>query len=54
MDVNTYISALVQYGLSKGLFEPCDKVFITNQLLGILGLNEYAPAETQTLPLEIA
>lgn len=52
MDVNTYISALVQYGLSKGLFEPCDKVFITNQLLGILELNEYESAEIQTLPLE--
>lgn len=52
MDVNTYISALVQYGLSKGLFEPCDKVFITNQLLDILGLNEYEPTETQALPLD--
>ena len=52
MNVNTYITALVQYGLSKELFEPCDKAFIINQLLGVLELNSYEPAETQTLPLE--
>lgn len=52
MNVNTYITALVQYGLSKGLFEPCDKIFITNQLLTILNLDSYEPAETRTLPLE--
>ena len=52
MNVNTYITALVQYGLSKELFEPCDKAFIINQLLGILELNSYEAAETQVLPLE--
>ena len=52
MNVNTYITALVQYGLSKELFEPCDKAFIINQLLGILELNSYEAAETQALPLE--
>lgn len=52
MNVNTYISALIQYGLSKGLFEPCDKIYITNQLLDILMLTEYEPAETRLLPLE--
>lgn len=52
MNVNTYITALVQYGLSKELFEPCDKAFIINQLLAILELNSYEAAETQVLPLE--
>lgn len=52
MNVNIYITALVQYGLSKNLFEPCDKAFITNQLLGILERNSYEPVETRALPLE--
>lgn len=28
MDVNMYITALVQYGLDKKLIEPCDKAFM--------------------------
>ena len=51
-DVNTYVTALVQYGLSKGLFEPCDKVFMINQLLDVLELSSYEPVETRMLPLE--
>ena len=53
MDVNTYVSALAQYGLSKGLFAPCDKAFIINQLLSILQLDSYTPAEPGQLSLEI-
>lgn len=53
MDVNTYISALAQYGLSKGLFEPCDKAFIINQLISLLQLDSYTPAESGSLPLEV-
>ena len=52
MNVNSYLSSLVQYGLSKGLFEPCDRVFITNQLLSALGLDHYEPAESRVMPLE--
>lgn len=52
MHVNAYITALVQYGLNKELFEPCDQTFITNQLLSILRLDSYTPAETKGLPLE--
>ena len=33
MQVHAYITALVHYGLDKGLIEPCDRVLITNQLL---------------------
>ena len=52
MKANHYIPALVQYGLSKGLFEPCDKAFIINQLLDTMKLNSFEPAETRALPLE--
>ena len=52
MNINTYITALVQYGINKELFEPCDKAFIINQLLAVLELNSYEPAETRALPLE--
>lgn len=52
MNVNAYITAMVQYGLNKELFEPCDQAFITNQLLSILRLDSYESAETKGLPLE--
>ena len=45
MDINTSISAVVQYGLDKKLIEPCDKSFIINRLLEILQLDGYIPAE---------
>ena len=41
MDMNTNISALVQYGLDKKLIEPCDKAFIINQLLTPQQLDSY-------------
>ena len=52
MNVNAYISALVHYGLGKGLMEPCDQIFITNQLLSALELTSYEPEEASPLPLE--
>ena len=52
MQVNYYISALIQYGLCKKLFEPCDKADIANRLIEILQLNEFYPEETRPLPLE--
>ena len=52
MNINTYITALVQYGLNKDLFEPCDVVYITNQLLSALQLDSFEPEETVTMPLE--
>lgn len=52
MHVNSYISALIQYGLSKGLFEPCDKAFMINGLLEVLKLDRFEPAETRTMSLE--
>ena len=52
MNVNTYISALVQYGLSKELFEPCDRTYITNQLLSVLRVDSFEPEEIGAMPLE--
>ena len=43
MQVNYYISALVQYGLHKKLFEPCDQTYITNRILEVLRLDEFTP-----------
>ena len=52
MDVNTYISALIQYGLEKNLIEPCDKAFIINQLLTPQQLDSYEPVDVRPMPLE--
>ena len=52
MNVNVYISTLVNYGLNKGLFEPCDKAFMINGLLEVLKLDSFEPAETRTMSLE--
>ena len=52
MQVNCYISALVQYGLCKKLFEPCDKTYIANRILEVMQLDEYQPQEVHPMPLE--
>ena len=52
MNVNVYISALIQYGLHKGLFEPCDKILMINRLLEVLQLDSFEPTETRTMSLE--
>ena len=52
MRVNLYISALIRYGLSKGLFEPCDEVYMTNRLLELLQLDSYEAEESRPMALE--
>ena len=52
MNVNTYLASLVQYGLDCGLIEPCDRTYMTNQLLQALALDHFLPAEPVTMPLE--
>ena len=52
MDVNTNISALVQYGLDKKLIEPCDKAFIINQLISIMKLDSFTPVQPSAKLLE--
>ncbi len=52
MNINTYISSLIQYGLDKGLFELSDKMYITNQLLSALELDGYTQTEPEKMSLE--
>ena len=52
MNIHTYLASLVQYGLDTGLIEDCDKTYITNQLLQVLQLDSFEPAEPCNLPLE--
>ena len=52
MNVNVYITALINYGLNKGLFDPCDKAFMINGILEALKLDSYEPAETRNMSLE--
>ena len=52
MEVNAYISALIQYGLCKKLFEPCDKTYMANRILEVLQLDAFEMEEVRPLPLE--
>ena len=52
MQESFYISALIQYGLSKKLFEPCDQTYIANRILEVLQLDEFQFEETRAMPLE--
>ena len=52
MDVHVYLTALVQYALDKQLIEPCDKTYVTNQLLDALGLDSFEPVESRQMSLE--
>ena len=52
MNVDTYIASLVQYGLDCELLEPCDRTYITNQLLQALSLDSCEPAAPAEMPLE--
>ena len=40
------IKKLVQYGLDKGLITEVDRIYAVNQLLDVLGLDEYEEPET--------
>ena len=52
MNTDKYISALAKYGLDKGLFEPCDKTYVVNQLTSVMGLDSYTEADADDMPLE--
>ena len=52
MNVNVYITALINDGLNKGLFDPCDKAFMINGILEVLRLDSFEPAETRTISME--
>ncbi|MGM9557709.1 MAG: UDP-glucose--hexose-1-phosphate uridylyltransferase [Oscillospiraceae bacterium] len=52
MDINTYLACLVHYGLEKKLIEPCDEVYIINQLLQGMQLDSFAAAAPLDISLE--
>jgi len=52
MNGNSYLSSLVQYGLEKRLLEPCDKIYVVNQLLQVMQLDSYEDTQPLDLPLE--
>ena len=45
MKIEAYIDALVSYAMNKGLAEPVDHQVLTNRLLDLLRLDDYAPSE---------
>jgi len=45
LKIETYIDALISYGMNKGLTEPEDHIYLQNQLLAALGLDEYTPSD---------
>ena len=52
MRTDYYLASLIRYGIRCGLIEPCDSVYIQNQMLDALSLHAYTPAEGEDLPLE--
>ena len=53
MRIETYIDALVSYGMNRGLIQPEDHTVILNRILEILGKDDYTPSdEPQTEELE--
>ena len=51
--INTYITELVNYGISKGLIDDLDRVYVTNRLIGFFGLDEYTAPEEVHAPREL-
>lgn len=46
----TYIKQLVEYGIDKGLMEPCDRIYTTNMLLNVLETDTYEePGEVKKI-----
>jgi len=44
-NVNSYLTDLVGYGVSKRLIDECDRCFVINQLLDALQLTDFEPTE---------
>ena len=51
--INTYITELVNYGISKGLVDELDRVYVTNRLIGFFGLDEYTAPEEEPASREL-
>ncbi len=53
MNVNEYLASLVQYAISKGLVDPCDRTYAINRLLEQLQLDTYEDTMPEPMPLEM-
>ena len=51
--INTYSTELVNYGISKGLIDDLDRVYVTNRLIGFFGLDEYTAPEEVHAPRDL-
>lgn len=51
--INESIKKLVCYGLETGLIEQCDKIYVTNRILEVLGLYEYNEPEKDFTNVDI-
>ena len=47
------VRKLVQYGLNTGLIMEEDAIYVTNQILDVLGLDEYEEPEHKEEPLDL-
>ncbi len=45
MKIETYIDALISYGMNTGLIQPEDHTYIQNRILETLGLDSYTPSD---------
>ena len=45
--INTYISALAQYAVDRGLIEENERIYSINMLLDVLKLDEYKPCDDE-------
>lgn len=52
MNVNSYITSLVQYGIDHQLIEEADRTYIINQLLDALSLAQFERADCLDISLE--
>ena len=47
MKISTCVDSLVCYAMNRGLAQPEDHIFLTNRLLEVLALDDYAPSQEE-------
>ena len=51
--INTYITELVNYGISKGLISEADRIYTFNRLIELLELDEYTAPDTSPVSRDL-
>ncbi len=51
--INTYITELVNYGISKGLIDELDRVYMVNRLAELFGIDEYKTPGNDPAPRDL-